>query len=170
MIWLTSDLHLGHANIIKYCNRPFPDVHFMNKFLIDNWNELICSEDTVYCLGDFSFMADKYIKYLNGHIILIKGNHDKSRYDSLFEEVYLNHSLEINNIKFYLTHIPIEKDRLYKKGTLPDFNALDNYDYILSGHVHELWKTKGKHINVGVDVWDFKPVNINQILELIQGN
>ena len=33
MIYYISDLHLGHANIIKLCKRPFSDVDEMNAVL-----------------------------------------------------------------------------------------------------------------------------------------
>jgi calcineurin-like phosphoesterase family protein len=29
-VWFTSDFHLGHFNIIRYCNRPFVDTQEMN--------------------------------------------------------------------------------------------------------------------------------------------
>ena len=54
-IFYTADLHLGHANIIKYCNRPFKDVDQMNETLIRNWNSRVKPEDTVIHNGDFCF-------------------------------------------------------------------------------------------------------------------
>ena len=44
MLWFTSDLHLGHANIIKYANRPYKDVPEMNEALINNFNALVFPE------------------------------------------------------------------------------------------------------------------------------
>ena len=54
IIFLTSDLHLGHANIIKYCNRPYRDVNEMNEDLINKWNQVIGDTDRVFFLGDFA--------------------------------------------------------------------------------------------------------------------
>ena len=33
-IFFTSDTHFGHANIIRFCNRPYRDVNHMNQELI----------------------------------------------------------------------------------------------------------------------------------------
>lgn len=55
MIYLISDLHLDHKNIIKYCNRPFSSVEEMNGAIIDNWNEVVKESDFVYLVGDLAF-------------------------------------------------------------------------------------------------------------------
>lgn len=34
---------------------------------------------------------------------------------------------------------------------------------------HHTWKVKNKMINVGVDVWDYKPVPLETIKEIIDG-
>ena len=51
--YVTSDWHLFHANIIKYCSRPFEGVDNMNRTLFENWNNTITEDDTVFFLGDF---------------------------------------------------------------------------------------------------------------------
>lgn len=33
-VWMTADLHIGHANIIPFCNRPFANVVQMNEHLV----------------------------------------------------------------------------------------------------------------------------------------
>ena len=79
-IWITSDTHFNHYNIIEYCNRPFSNVDEMNKELIKRWNSVVKKNDKVWHLGDF-FLGKKddaadIISHLNGNIYLIKGNHD----------------------------------------------------------------------------------------------
>ena len=54
-IWLTTDHHFRHANIIKFSARPFTDVTEMDEFLKERWNELVPPNDKVFILGDFSF-------------------------------------------------------------------------------------------------------------------
>lgn len=81
-VFFTSDTHLGHANIIKYSNRPFSNVKEMDDALIDNINSMVHTNDILYHLGDFTFKRDyrdisdyrERIKCKN--IYFIYGNHD----------------------------------------------------------------------------------------------
>lgn len=82
-IWITSDHHFGHANIIKYCNRTFKDVTEMDNELCSIWNSYVAPQDVIYHLGDFTLgdskLASYYFQRLNG-TILVLGNpwhHDK---------------------------------------------------------------------------------------------
>jgi calcineurin-like phosphoesterase family protein len=89
-IFVTSDTHFAHYNIIKYCNRPFSDLIEMHECLIKNWNDIVSPDDLVFHLGDFQMPSDFYIlnkivTRLNGDKILIKGNHDY-----LDDSAYLN--------------------------------------------------------------------------------
>ena len=76
-----SDTHFGHANIIRYDNRPFKNTEEMDRELIDRWNETVGDNDTVYILGDFSWHKEdgtiKVLDELAGNKVLIKGNHDR---------------------------------------------------------------------------------------------
>jgi len=167
--WFSSDYHFGHANIIKYANRPFKDVDHMNETLIKRHNERVKPEDTVYFLGDFCFKgsigskpgegdkskADYYMSRLNGNFVCIRGNHDNN--NSLATKLE-NAVIEIGGKHVFLVHDPA------------DFNQY--YPINLVGHVHQNWRIKTlpnrvKLVNVGVDVWNFYPVDIQEILELI---
>ena len=82
MIFFTADLHLGHENVIRHCNRPFASAEIMDRELIANWNHRVRRDDTVYIAGDFCFRnkrpVEEYLSALNGHKHLIIGNHDHS--------------------------------------------------------------------------------------------
>ena len=41
MIYFISDTHFGHANIVKMCERPYPDVEAMNEALITAWRHVL---------------------------------------------------------------------------------------------------------------------------------
>ena len=168
MLYFISDEHFGHSNILKYCNRPFKNVFEMNNVLIKNFNKKVKKDDLCYHLGDFCFQsankkgnglklkAEKYIKQLNGQHIFIEGNHDYDGRNTLKtrnQEIILR----IANIRVQLIHDP-------------EFAKVD-YPLVLHGHCHNAWKTKelkycGKKsllINVGVDVWNFEPVEWREI-------
>lgn len=98
MRWFTSDLHIGHHNIITFCERtrPFfqvpagaedyeetlltPDVDKMNKALLDNYNDLVSDDDEVWFVGDVALGRQQstvpFLKQFKGHKTLIPGNHD----------------------------------------------------------------------------------------------
>jgi calcineurin-like phosphoesterase family protein len=170
-ILFTSDSHFFHAKIIEYCNRPFSSVEEMNEVLIQKWNAKVGLGDTVYHLGDFSMGPKENVnirKRLNGKVILIKGNHDRKDAIHLaagFDAIYKYLEIEINGHKLYLAHIPMHLDpgdRYYP----PDLKTIPptRYDYFLCGHVHDKWKRNGNTINVGVDVSDFSPLTLTELL------
>jgi|694.fasta_scaffold16863_20 calcineurin-like phosphoesterase family protein len=155
-IWVISDLHLGHANIIRYCNRPFETVEQMNRTIIDNWNSVVHKDDIVYFLGDFCFgrpgneVSRSYRSMLNGTIHLIRGNHDKFIDESIFESVQDELYLDIDGKKIYLCHYP---DR-----------TPDHFDLYLYGHVHDKWTPKPKYHCVCVENTNYFPVNIYNLI------
>lgn len=75
-IYFTSDLHLGHENIIRLTNRPFVCVEDMNNKLIHNYNSIVHKNDLVYILGDLTYKisvdeSNKLIQQLKGRKVLI---------------------------------------------------------------------------------------------------
>lgn len=112
--FFTSDTHFGHANIIRFCNRPFKNVEEMDEALIENWNQVVSEDDTVFHLGDFAFGGSSVwksiIPRLNGHINLIIGNHDRKNlrqgYMSSFDMVVPQLQIEIEGNPIYLNHYP----------------------------------------------------------------
>jgi len=111
MIYVTSDHHFGHENIIKYEDRPFHSMGEMNAAMIEYWNRSVTNDDIVIHLGDFSLMKPdmtvELVRQLNGKIILINGNHDR-RTRSFWENragilKWYKRSQLVNNI-LWLTH------------------------------------------------------------------
>jgi len=161
--WFISDHHFGHANIIKYCDRPFQTVEEMDTFMIKQWNNTVGPYDIVYFLGDMSFNPEKIIPLLNGNIIFIKGNHDKKNKVEIFDNVvrvYDELILNLDGVEVLLKHIPYDIPKNF-------------HGWLLHGHTHnnELEQFprinyKDKTINVCVELWDYKPINI-EILKMI---
>lgn len=126
--WITSDLHFGHTNIMKFCPKTrghFRNVDEMNSKMIANWNKCVETNDTVYILGDVSFLnVENTVAILNslaGQKILIEGNHDAKllkdkRFTECFTEIHKYLRLVYN--KQYLLimfHYPIyEWDQMHR--------------------------------------------------------
>lgn len=167
-----SRLYFNHANIIQYCNRPFKDVKHMNEEMIRRWNEVVTPQDTVIHLGDFAMGPKtehkKFFDCLNGYkIVLIRGNHDPSipKLERAGIEVYNSLELEEDGNKLFLQHIPVfDESGLQLKYQKSLLNLPPECDYVLHGHVHGRWRRKGKYINVGVDVWGFRPRTLKELL------
>ena len=189
-IFFTSDLHFGHLNVINYCNRPFKSVQEMDETLIKNWNKVVSPVDKVYVLGDF-FMYHKkdtlrnILAQLNGTKILIKGNHDMSdrEMESIgFSAVFRNAVMVIAGEQVNLSHYPYKKPkhkelywtylhklfpkRFYKPRVFSD-QLRDDGKFLLHGHTHSKNKVFKKQIHVGVDAWDFKPIPLGTIADMI---
>ena len=104
MVWFTSDPHYYHKNVIRLCKRPFENLHLMHEHMIQEWNKRVKPNEKVYVLGDFAFanytMANKILSRLQGHKILVSGNHDYAAHKMLlagFQEVHENHYIDIGN-------------------------------------------------------------------------
>lgn len=185
--WFTADLHLGHANIIRYCRRPFADVHAMDEALVDNWNAVVGPGDEVWVLGDFALgpIAETLpmAKLLEGRKVLVTGNHDRcwpgqrkrgpeweARYrDASFDEV-LHGTVEVDvgPHRVLAGHFPYRGDS-QAHDRFTDMRPSDTGGWLLHGHVHDKWKVNGRQINVGVDVWDHRPVSEDEIAAVIDG-
>ena len=182
-IYFISDTHFCHENILKFCNRPFSNIAEHDKVLINNWNSIVKSEDTVFHLGDFcfgNFSKWKEIReQLNGHIILIRGNHDDHSMttgaEKLFDYVTYQMRISIEGRAVYLNHFPF----LCFAHDNVELYSLNNLAYALSGHTHirvnntgsdkkftELYKPT--QYDVGVDFNNFSPISWETINNRLQ--
>lgn len=151
-LFFTSDLHFGHKNIIKFCNRPFSSVEEMNDGLVARWNDVVKPNDTVWVLGDFAFTNIDHIKEilerLNGNIHMVLGNHDHEiiKYrnqllnSGLVKEICDYKELRMYGQKICLFH--------FAQRT---WNAAHHGAWHLFGHTHGTMEPYGRSVDVGVD-------------------
>lgn len=224
--WFSADLHLGHANIINYCNRPFGSVDEMNEAIITRWNERVSPHDTAWLLGDVA-LGDRsktlpLLARLNGRKYLVAGNHDTAFHGyklKRMSEKFLTYGDEpmgkqmlAHQVALYraagfagvvtgaairrtghavrvpllggppfghpvvlVSHFPYVgesregyADRYVDYRPKPPKRGLRSW--LLCGHVHDQWAIDAaqRQLNVGVDVWDFSPVEAAEVAALIK--
>ena len=156
-VWVWSDTHFNHKNIIKYCKRPFSNKEEMNHVLIENYNDVVGYNDLVIWVGDVAFANDtttnELLDQMNGDRILIVGNHDIDRKGRLkklyFNETHLIYTIDDPICPLIFTHYTMENTP---------------YPWInIHGHVHNssyFMENSLQHINVSVEVLDYKPINL----------
>lgn len=153
MIYVTSDTHFSHANIILYTNRPFQDVHEMNVAMTNNWNNVVGPNDEVWFLGDFSFSRDPQPIFdnLNGVKHLIKGNHDPSKVRKLpWASVQADKVIEHERYTITMSHYPVNQPKYVGPTQL-----------FFHGHSHGKSPRKRFVLDVGVDCWSYAPISID---------
>lgn len=150
-IFFTSDNHFLHKNVHKFCPSTRGGVQSTEELtglMIDKWNSMVGVDDIVYCLGDFCFgnsqQAAEILERLNGHINLIRGNHDKW-VDSSVAKSYLYSCqdykvLKHDKMKFILFHYPII-----------EWDSMHYGSYHLFGHVHGHINLNNRSLDVGID-------------------
>lgn len=162
-VWVWSDLHFGHKNIIRFSDRPFPDVETMNEMLVLEFNELVKPNDISIWVGDIGFYPDdktnSILHRCNGYKILVAGNHDfnKRKLRKLhFDETHIVYNLTIDGRVVAFSHYPMDN--------------LPNGWFNVHGHVH---KSKGdpastnRHVNVNCEFIDYKPISLQALADVI---
>lgn len=167
--FFTSDLHLQHSNIIKYCNRPFIDAEEMDETIIRNWNNVVQQHDTIWVLGDVT-MTKKIdrlrwlMSRLKGNKHLIKGNHDFHFTDSVWKQVGFQSISPMREIKVREEDGTVQKIVLchYAMRVWPD----SHYgSWQLYGHSHGTLPDDPnmRSVDVGVDCHNFTPVSYEEL-------
>lgn len=189
-LFLTSDLHIGHKNVLMFCNRPFLDVKDMSKGLTANWNRVVGEEDIVFDLGDMFWFdsrheVKKHINDLNGTIYKVPGNHDMDT-KRLFELCDAEKVILLDDVnqvfvaglypekpskqlELWVSHMPM--------ATWPHFEHAPSF----FGHIHSGPLTsnqvdipgrdlllKKNMYDVGVDNNDFTPIELRDALKKIE--
>lgn len=167
-VYIISDHHFFHKNIIDYERPEFSSVYEMNEYMIDNHNKTVLNDDIVIFLGDFSFKKieiEDTVKQMNGYKYLLLGNHDsndlKKNYKKLgFEGIFTNPIKYQDN---YLSHYSFRDKSLatdiHYKLLLKEFRHNPkgiNYH----GHEHGERDNSDKYFNVSCETLKYEPLFI----------
>ena len=175
-LFMTSDSHLGHFHICKYCHRPFQSRSDMDQTLIKNWNAVVPEDGIVVHCGDFMLPHNedikeynKYLNQLHGRVLLLRGNHDRASLDWVSDKLIAVRDqamIVVDGVKIFAQHYPC---------------AAFNGDYHVYGHIHTLadgtcygidgdvTKVMRKNTyDVGVDQNGYTPVSYWQLCDIFR--
>jgi len=170
MNYFSADFHLGHANIIRYCNRPFANIKEHDETILKKINDVVAENDTLFILGDFCFGNPVPYRMLihckNVHFIL--GSHDKqiTRDQNLFTTVFPKRVISIENKTVVMTHCAHLVWEQSHYGSYHLFghshNRLGTFDDEY-GRAIKLILSRARCMDVGVDGHDFWPYSWTEI-------
>lgn len=177
MDYYTSDLHLGHNNVLSH--RPmFDTTDEMDEALISNWNRKVGADDHIYILGDLCYRSkasvESYLERLNGQKHLIIGNHDSSwlkgsnfeRLSAYFVSIDSLITVKKNKVNITLCHYPM----LEWSGSR---YAANRSSWLIHGYIHNyqnaiydyIKENQPTALNCGVDVNNFEPVTFEELIK-----
>ena len=182
--WFTADPHFGHANIIKYCQRPFLSdrevelaksdprgkwqvspgtVARHDQALIDSINDRVQPRDQFWILGDFCWGDDAAAKsYLDRmvckNVNFVWGNHDKRSIRGFFKRTMDQGMIKVRGQKIWLNHYPMRS-----------WDGRFHGSWQLYGHVHDRMSEEDRKTpslltrDVGVDACNYRPISFDEI-------
>ena len=180
-IFFTADTHFGHTNIIESCKRPFKSIEEHDQQLLDAINAVVQPNDHLYHLGDFALphcwdkanAKRQAVQYYRAkikckHITLLMGNHDphvstgepKAWMHDYFEAIHQLLNVKLHNegvsTKFVMCHYGLASWNQSRRGSV-----------MLHGHSHGGLTPAPMRFDVGVDVNDYKPVSLSDIMRRV---
>jgi calcineurin-like phosphoesterase family protein len=158
-VFFTSDHHFGHAGARSFYRRPFASVTEMDRQMVESWNSVVRPDDEIWHLGDFAVRQSRdrvgaLLSELHGRKHLIAGNNDDNAVTACagWNSVQSYEEVTVDGTRLILCHYPFRTWRDMGKGSLN-----------LHGHSHGRLKPQLRQFDVGVDVWDFRPVRLEQL-------
>lgn len=170
--FFTADPHFGHAAVIDHEQRPFPSIEAMNEALMSNYTAAMTSGDDLWILGDFVRGADKVLAtrildHVPGRKHLITGNHDRSSIQDLpgWASVAPYREMVVEGQPLTLFHYPMacwngsHHEPADQRGSVQIF-----------GHLHGQTRGWWRCVNAGVEVWDWRPASLAEIIARSEDN
>lgn len=166
-IFAISDHHFDHEAILRF-RKPFPNVHYMNDYIVECHNSVVSEEDTTYFLGDFAKYVkgetEQYFAKLNGKKYLVAGNHDYEDLNIL-ELDWIGIAdyklVETENNIYVMSHYPmLAWDRSYK-GTVHLHGHTHGTDYLeVVKRSTNLLPSKARWKNVSCESLNYYPYQL----------
>ena len=181
MIYYISDTHFRDQAIFDKCNRPFKSLDEMESIVVSKWNNKVNDEDTVYVLGDIGkdddVLAIKIFNKLKGHKHLILGNHDHNMIEEIkksnvFESIKFIDLIMDGDQKVCICHYPLMDWMEFNRDGLLVYGHIHNKTE-KNGYAYKLMKDYYKNLkayNAGVDVIDFEPRTLEELMKLKEVN
>ena len=157
--FFTSDTHFGDLRVLRFDHRPFRSLAEHDAALVARWNETVGPDDEVWHLGDFALGPSRarvfeLLAALNGRKHLILGNNDGP--DTLeapgWASIHHYVEMEVDGTALVICHYPFRT-----------WNGIGRGAVNLHGHSHGRLTPIPRQYDVGVDVWDFRPVPLAAI-------
>jgi calcineurin-like phosphoesterase family protein len=163
-VFFTSDTHFGHKTLVRKGYRPFATIEEHDETIIENWNMRVSRGDWVYHLGDFAFSnsPEQYLERLNGHKVLITGNHDKNpRLRHGWDEIhpFLERTFMDGFCDRYIVMCHYAM-RVWNKSHYGSWH--------LFGHSHGTCPPWSRSFDVGVDCHNFTPLSLSEVSEIMK--
>lgn len=159
-VFFTADTHFGDTRILNTAKRPFKTIGAHDLALIENWQHIVGPTDEVWHLGDFApgysaAMVGALLDALPGRKHLITGNNDDdgTRKHPGWASVGAYAELQLDDVTCVLCHYAFRTWFRMGKGSLD-----------LHGHSHGKLKPETRQFDVGVDLWDYRPVTMETML------
>ncbi|MDO5705791.1 MAG: phosphoesterase, partial [Paracoccus sp. (in: a-proteobacteria)] len=158
--FFTADTHFSDDGTRRSFSRPFRDVMAMDAAMMAGLAPL-GADDDLWIVGDFAACdtedqrasARRVFDTISARKHLVRGNHDPEwvvrelpwqSVDDLVE-------VSLDGRTVVLCHYPLATWNNVRRGAIHLF-----------GHVHDRWPGGEGQVNVGVDLWNFQPVTLDQ--------
>ncbi|MCJ2080664.1 metallophosphoesterase [Methylobacterium sp. J-090] len=163
--FFTADTHFGDAPLVLRRRTLFTSVEAHDEALVARWNAIVGIDDVVWHLGDFAAGASReqcaaMFARLNGTKRLVRGNHDTNR---VLELPWVDPPVENARItvqdchgqawRLFLSHYPHRSWPGFWRGTRH-----------LYGHTHACLPDTSRACDVGMDAWDYRPVDLATLI------
>lgn len=161
---VSSDLHLGHASMMRW-RTGFSCIEHHDEIVLNNHHATIGKNDIWTCLGDVAFTKDALLRLKEINCrkkILILGNHCTERgikisdYFEVFDEVHAYKTKKIDGVKFLFSHMPVLTEELREC-------------HNVHGHTHMAIMNSDQHTNVCVEHTNWGAVSLVALANKLKG-